>query len=142
MTGPTGPTGPIGSIGPTGPTGPRGLAGGAQFGNDNPVPGAGTLQLEWAGDSLVAMRQNRAGTITGASVQVNVVDASRDYNLSIRVNGIEVATLALPAGSLGNDTVALSSPLAAGDLLSAFLVRTAGSGASTFDEETAFVEIS
>lgn len=106
------------------------------------MPGGGTLQLEYSGDSLVGQRQITAGTITGASIQVNVADGARSYNLSIRVNGVEVETVALPSGSTGAHDATLSSAVVAGDLVTAFLVLTAGSGASTFDEESALVEIS
>jgi hypothetical protein len=89
---------------------------------------------------LVGQRQISAGTICGASLQVNVASAN-SYNLSIRVNGVEVATLALPAGSTGAHTAALSVAFLAGDVITTFLVRTAGSGTSAFNRESALVEI-
>lgn len=115
-----------------------------QFGNIAAVPGGGTLQLLGAGSTTVGYRQFSAGTIDNASIQVNTADAARSYNLSIRVNGVEVATLVLPAGSTGADTC--TSPLSAavncGDVITAFLVRTAGVGGSTFTAESAMVEVS
>lgn len=112
-----------------------------QFGNSAAVPGAGTLQLTGPGLALSGLRMNRAGTITGASIQVNVVDNARAYDLDIRVNGVSVATLALPILTLGAHTVALAVAVAAGDLITAFMVLTAGVGASTFVEEHAMVEV-
>jgi hypothetical protein len=84
-----------------------------------------------------------AGTITNASVQVDVVDAARAYNLDVRVNGVSVATLALPVSTLGADTCTapISVAVACGDIITAFMVRTAGGGASTFNNEGALVEI-
>lgn len=112
-----------------------------QYGNSTSVPGGGTLQLEGAGDSLGALRMNRAGSITGASIQVNVVDNVRTYDLDMRINGVSVVTLALPISTLGAHTAALAVAFAAGDLLTVFLVRTGGAGASTFADEQALVEV-
>jgi hypothetical protein len=107
------------------------------------VPGNGTRFLSLAGDvpsSAVGQRVLRAGTITGASVQVESADATNDYNLSIRVNGTQVATLALASGNTGAQTVALSQSFVAGDRISAALVRTAGSGSSDFRNAVAVIE--
>jgi hypothetical protein len=82
----------------------------------------------------------RAGRITGASLRVNTIDAD-DFELEIRVNGLTVATLALPAGTTVATTSALNAPVAVGDIVTAFLFRTAGSGASTFSDEQATIEI-
>ena len=83
---------------------------------------------------------NRAGTIVGASVQVNVADAIRSYDLDIYVNGASVATLTLAVG-LGADTTALAVAVAVGDVITAYMIKTAGAGASTFDEIHALVEV-
>lgn len=82
----------------------------------------------------------RAGTVTGGSIRVNVT-STNSYNLDIRLNGVSVATVALAAGSLGASSVALSAAVAVGDVLAAFMVRTAGSGGSTFTEQAAAIEI-
>lgn len=84
-----------------------------------------------------------AGTITDASIQVNAADGARTYNLSIRVNGVEVATLTLVSGTTGNDTciVHLAAPVVCGDVVTAFLVRTAGVGGSTFTAESAMISV-
>jgi hypothetical protein len=99
------------------------------------------LQLEGPGSTLAGFRVYRAGTITAASIQVDVVDVTRSYNLEIRVNGVAAATLALPAGSIGASTVALAVAVAVGDVVTAFMVKTIGVGASTFGEEHAVIEI-
>ncbi len=112
-----------------------------QFGNTVSVPAGGTLQLQGPGNTLSGLRVNRAGNITGASIQVNVADGARSYNLDIRVNGVSVATLALPAGSSGAHTAALAVAVAAGDVITAFMVRTAGAGPSAFGEEHSVVEV-
>jgi len=74
---------------------------------------------------------------------VDVVDAARAYDLDIRVNAVSVATLALPVSTIGADTCTapLSVAVVCGDVITAFLVRTAGGGASTFNNEAAMVEI-
>lgn len=109
------------------------------FGNTIAVPGAGTLQLLGPGGTVVGPRRFSQQTISSASIQVDVADGSRSYNLSIRVNGVEVATLALPSGATGANTTALSITLAATDVLTAFLVRTSGSGVSTFSKQYATI---
>lgn len=93
------------------------------------------------GAAILGYRMMRAGTITGASLQVDVVDAARTYNLDIRVNAVSVATLALPLSTLGVSTVALAVAVAVGAVVTAFLVRTAGSGGSTFAEMLSVVEV-
>jgi hypothetical protein len=83
----------------------------------------------------------RAGRLTAASVQVNVVDPSRAYNLEMRVNGIVAATVNLPISTLGVISTTLNVAINAGDLLTVFLVRTSGSGGSAFTEVNAMVEV-
>jgi hypothetical protein len=83
----------------------------------------------------------RPGTISGASIQVDSVDAARAYDLDIRVNTVSVATLALPVSTIGANTAAFAVAVVAGDVITAFLVRTAGVGASTFSFENAVVEV-
>jgi hypothetical protein len=71
---------------------------------------------------------------------VNVASANA-YNLSIRINGTQVATLALAAAATGAQTTALAVAVVAGDRLTAWIDRTAGAGASEFNDITAVVEI-
>ncbi len=73
-----------------------------QFGRSTQVPGAGTLQLLGPGDTTVPARVNQAGTIVGASSQVDVGDASRAYQLEVWKNGGSVATVDLAVSTLGN----------------------------------------
>lgn len=112
-----------------------------QFGRTVVIPAGGTLQHQGPGNTLAGVRVNRAGTITGGSIQVNVVDAVRAYKLSIRVNGIEVALVALPVGTIGASTAALAAAVVVGDVITAFMVRTAGAGVSSFSDQHAMVEV-
>lgn len=144
-----GPIGPVTEPGPgssTGPPGPQGPPGADrqnfQFGQNIPVPGAGTLQLNGPGNTLVGFRVYRAGTITAASIQVDVADAANSYDLEIRVNGVAAATVPLPSGSAGASSVALAAAVVVGDVVTAFMVRTAGASGSDFTEEHAVIEIS
>ncbi len=112
------------------------------FGNNTTVPSLGSVQLRAPGDSLVGYRVTTAGTISRASLEVNLPDAVRSYVLDIRVNGLSVATVPLPATSTGAHSAALANAVVAGDRVTTFIVLTAGVGASTFTQETAFVGIS
>lgn len=133
-----------GAQGIQGVLGPQGFQGANRakylFGNTSIVPSGGTLQLEGPGTAIQGYRLPRGGTITAASVQVNTTSAN-GYDLDMRVNGVSAATLPLAAGTLGNSTVAPSVPVSANDILTAFLVRTSGSGGSTFNEMLAVVEV-
>jgi hypothetical protein len=106
------------------------------FANTSTVPAGGTLQLT----SVAGIRLPRGGTITAASIQVGAVDSSRNYNLSIRVNGTEQATVALN-GVLGNSNAALNLPVAANDVITAWITRTSGTGVSSFTQESALIEV-
>jgi hypothetical protein len=115
-----------------------------QFGQTTNVPsGTGVLALIGGGvpSSAVGTRMLRAGTFTGASLQVDQLDTVRAYKLSIRINGSEVASVALSTSTLGNHDAGLSAAYAAGDLLSVSVERTSGAAAkSTFDDISALVE--
>lgn len=143
-TGTSGFSGVSGFSGTSGYSGTSGVSGANRakypFGNTSTVPAGGTQQLQAPGQSLNGYRLMRAGTITGASIAVNVASAN-SYNLDVRINGSSVATLALAAGATSNSTVALSVAVVVGDILTAFMVRTAGSGGSTFSEQSAAVEV-
>ena len=115
-----------------------------QFGQTIKVPNSGTLFLRSAGGvlgSAAGLRMLRAGTITGASFQVDLIDGVQTYNLSIQLNGSEVLTLALGTSTLGAQTVALSQAYSAGDLISVAVIRQTGTAKSTFDDMAAMVEI-
>lgn len=104
------------------------------FGNTGGVPSGGTLGLLGPGNTSTGIRVPADQKIMGVSLQVNVVDASRTYNLSIRVNGVEQATLALGLSTLGAQNTALNIPLVTGDVVTIFMVRTSGTQASTFTQ--------
>ena len=110
------------------------------FGRNTAVPGMGSLQLKAPGDSFVGYRTGRVVTLTGGSIHVNTPDGVRSYNMDIRINGVSAATVPLVAGAVGAHTAALAVPVAAGSEITAFVVLTAGVGASTFTQETALVE--
>jgi hypothetical protein len=111
------------------------------FGASAAVPAAGTRQLFCVGQTTSAWRLPRRGRITAGAIQVNVVDAARAYKLSIQINGVEVALVALPVGTLGAQDDVLNVAVVAGDLLTALVILTAGVGGSTFASEVASVEI-
>ena len=111
-----------------------------QFGQTAQVPAGGTLQMEGPGQSLNGFRVTRAGMIMAASVAVNAVSANT-YDLQIRVNGVTSATVTLAAGTTSAQSIALTLSVAVGDIITAFMVRTAGAGGSTFNEEHVVVEI-
>ncbi len=114
------------------------------FGQRLTVPASGTLHLEGAGrapSSAVGYRMLRAGKIRGASVQVDAIDATRAYKLSIRVNGVEQESVALPTSTIGAQDLSFSFAYVAGDRISAAMVNTGGAGASTFDDIQALVEL-
>jgi hypothetical protein len=112
-----------------------------QFGRSTQVPGGGSLQLVGPGDTTVPVRINRVGVITGASIEVDAADGARTYDLQVWQNGASVATVTLASGTTGNSRSNINVAVAVGDLISAYLVRTAGVGASTFANEHAMVEI-
>lgn len=112
------------------------------FGRGSPVPSAGFLQLYGPGQNLQGQRQPQARTLLGASIQVDAVDATRAYKLSIRKNGVEVALLSLPISTIGAHTVALSIAFAAGDYVTLWVAKTSGAGASTFSDVNALAEFS
>lgn len=111
-----------------------------QFGNSVIVPSGGTLQMEGPGQTLSGFRVYRAGRITGGSISVNI-SSLNDYDLDIRINGLSVATVSMVAGLTSASSVLLSAAVAVGDIVTAFMVRTAGSGGSGFSEMHAVVEI-
>lgn len=112
-----------------------------QFGRSVRVPAGGTLYLFGPDGTPTGVRLNRAGTVTGLSLLVNVIDAARDYNLVLYINGAQAATLALPLNTIGVHTALLAVAAAAGDSVTVALVRTAGAGVSTFMSAHATVEV-
>jgi len=111
------------------------------FGRNTVVPAAGTLQLAGPGTTLSGLRTIRSGNITGGSIQVDTADAVRTFNFEIRRNAITVAIVALPLATTGNQSIAFSVPVVATDIITAFMIKTAGAGASTFGQIYGTVEI-
>lgn len=112
-----------------------------QFGESTKVPGGGTLQLKGPGNTAVGLRMNRAGTITGASIQVDVADGAQAYDLHVYKNGVSAATVNMAVGALGASSAALAVAVAIGDLLTVWLIRVGAGGASLFTSEHAMVEV-
>lgn len=112
------------------------------FGRSAAVPAGGTLQLFATGQTLQGFHVIRAGKITGLSIRVNTADGARTYQLQVFVNGVlSTAVLTLASGSTSASTTALALVVAVGDIITTFMVRTAGVGASTFGDEEALVEL-
>jgi len=111
------------------------------FGTNTTVPAAGTRQLAGPGNTLSGLRTIRTGLLTGGSIQVDMADAVRTYNFEIRRNGITVATVALPVATTGNQSTAFAVSIVSTDIITAFMVKTAGAGASTFGQIYGLVEI-
>ena len=106
------------------------------------VPASGgSLQMTGAGSTGAGVNMLSAGTITGLSIAVDVADGSNNYTLEIRRGGAAIVTLTLN-GVTSNRNSALSVAVLAGDILTAFLIRTSGVGASAFSEEHVVLEIS
>lgn len=115
-----------------------------QFGSNTKVPNNGIKYLSTGGNvatSSAGIILLRAGIITGASLRVSTAEPANVYNLSIRINGTEVGVLTLSATNTSAFTTAISQVYAAGDELSLALVRTSGSGKSTFATASVLLEI-
>lgn len=85
-----------------------------------------------------------AKTLSRITVQVNAVDASRAYDVQVISNSSSasptvLATLSLPTSSLEADSGALAVAVAASTELGVRLVRSSGSGASTFKQVNVLV---
>jgi len=114
------------------------------FGISKKVPGKGIRYFSGPGDVATSSAGTialRNGVITGASVSVNTADATNSYKVSIKINEVEVGTLALAATNTSTFSTALSIPFVAGDSISLSLERTAGSGASAFANASAVLEL-
>jgi len=83
----------------------------------------------------------RAGTIVAGSIQVAPVSDTQTYDYQIRVNGTTVATISLPASTLGASSTALSVAIVANDVITTFLTRTSGSVTSAFTNEHGTVQV-
>lgn len=114
------------------------------------VPGSGTryLQIGPLLSSKVGKRMLRNGSISGLSIEVEVVDGSRSFDLEVQrsTDGGStwnvIASVNLPVSTLGVSTVAPTGSLAfnANELIRARVVRASGSGSSTFKNIDVTVE--
>jgi hypothetical protein len=102
------------------------------YGNTGGVPPGGTIALLGPGSTNLGIRVPADMKLMGASFLVNLIDASRTFNASIRVNGAEVAAIPLPLSTLGAQVTSLNIPVVTGDVVTVVIVRTSGTGASTF----------
>jgi len=91
------------------------------------VPGGGSLQLESLEPPILVTYCPIPGHLA-ASFIVNTAEAANVYKLSIRINGAEVANISLAAGNTQVYSSALSVAVNAGDVLTAWVVRTSELG--------------
>jgi hypothetical protein len=109
------------------------------------VPSArGVLYLR-TGDvptSSAPITVDRAATLTGAAVTVDVADGTRTYELQVLVNGTVRETLVLASGFIKAATTGFSYSVTALDEISLRLVRSSGSGKSTFQNAVATLTVS
>jgi hypothetical protein len=128
--------GEVSVVGGTGATGADGVTRYILcFGGTAKVPVGGTLWLK-NGDvfsSAAPVKLSANARLERISISTDSSDGSRDFEAQILKNGSLADSLPLPSGSVGEYSV-LGSPVGygAGDLVSARIVRTSGSGASTF----------
>lgn len=111
-----------------------------QFGANAQVPAGGTLQLLGPDQTSSGFVLINDGKIVGASLGV-VGTSGNNYDMEIRVNTVTVATLSLTAGT-SEAYGSLSISVVAGDSITVFMVRTSGSGGSTFQNQQAIVQVS
>jgi hypothetical protein len=105
------------------------------------VPVGGTLFLDYGQvpTSATPVGIRLACQLVGGIINVNVADASNDYDCEILINGGVVETIALASGNV-EATAPFSASIIALDDMSARLVRTAGAGQSDFEHITLTVE--
>jgi hypothetical protein len=112
------------------------------FGLNTGVPGAGMLDLLGPGDTRAPFRVIRPGYITGGAIQVDIADASKDYDFEIYLNGLLVATVPLLFGSTGNQDTTFMIPVTLADFIEAKMQKTGGpAGASDFSNIYGVVEL-
>jgi hypothetical protein len=95
--------------------------------------------------SAVGYDLMRQATLRGISIRVNAIDASRAYQVDVVSNpdGVPaiIGSLTLPVSTQSARTTALApAATAAGTSIGVRIVRTAGSGQSTFNKITVLVE--
>ncbi|HUO06450.1 MAG TPA: hypothetical protein VMU16_14725, partial [Candidatus Binataceae bacterium] len=113
IPGPAGPAGPEGPPGPTGPTGPTGFAG--PTGPTGPVGATGTL-----GDQLSVLTGGSLGGTVGIGSGINLVAGDLLYlppggGAENATDDYGAAETPMPAGTMSNLTVDVSTTPATGD---------------------------
>jgi hypothetical protein len=98
------------------------------------VPGSGTLYLIFneVVTSAVGIPIVETLTLQAGGIAVDVADAANDYDLEFLVNGVVRETVSLASTNSFASSNAFTYGLVSGDLISARLTRTAGSGKSDF----------
>lgn len=92
--------------------------------------------------SQAGIRMARGGSFSAVTIQVDTVDASQDYKVSIKVNGVEVDSVPLTSGTLGNVSTNLSGTFGANDVVSVAVERVVGDGPSGFNAIHSLIEYS
>ena len=108
-----------------------------QLGTSLNVPDVGTLYYDYNSVSTASapVRRSYAGTFDRLGLRLDVVDSSRAYNLEILVNGVVEDTVPIPVDTLGL-TASINVVHSIGDDIAARLVRTSGTGISSFQLST------
>lgn len=108
-----------------------------QFSQIRKVPNAGTLYLYYGQvlTSAASFSVDTSASLRAATIVVNV-SSTNTYQLEVLKNGIVVETLILLSGSTEALTSGFTTSLAASDNLAVRLVKTAGSGTSSFNNIT------
>ena len=148
--GPTGQTGQTGTQGPTGATGPSDHRYFIKFTAENPVVGVGTQYLGHSDGVLsseLGLRLPYNATLRSITVSVDTQDVARAYRVDILKDPAGtpaiLGSVALGAGNTHAAQTGLSASIIANtDLIGARIVRTAGTGASTFANIVVMAEIS
>jgi hypothetical protein len=107
------------------------------------VPTSGVAAL-YNGDvttSAAPIIVNASGILRGASVGVDAADVVRAYDLEVYVNSVLRETLSLATGVTETSTAGFTTAVVVNDRITVRLRRTSGSGKSTFDDVTAYLEI-
>ena len=121
-----------------------------QFGRTIPVPGAGGVLYLASPDGVTCSSagpiMNSNGSILGGSVNVDIADASNDYDIEFLTEPSSgapnvVETLSLLKGNREVLSRSFSTTFLSGTEIGVRVVRTSGSGDSAFTTCTVYVEI-
>lgn len=114
-----------------------------QFNIKATVPNSGLRFFSYGevATSAAPLIINVDSILIGASISVDKIDASRDYQMVILINGVIEETLALLSGDVSNYSTSFTATIVPGDEISLYLERVTGSGKSTFSKVSAAIEI-